>query len=85
MYVQFTSCVDGVKERYFISIQSTSWLFENSEFDSYDKNDMKKKLNDLVRLHKAIQEKLKQNHIQIKSKFLPWYLEKLSPPKHFIW
>ena len=35
---------------------------------------MKEKVNDLVRLHKAIQEKLKQNHIQIKSKFLPWYL-----------
>ena len=27
--------------------------------DSYDKNDMKKKVNDLVRLHKAMQEKLK--------------------------
>ena len=29
------------------------------ESDSYDKNDMKKKVNDLVRLHKAMQEKLK--------------------------
>ena len=27
--------------------------------DSYDKNDMKKKVNDLVRLHKAMQEKIK--------------------------
>ena len=27
--------------------------------DSYDKNDMKKKVNDLVRLHEAMQEKLK--------------------------
>ena len=27
--------------------------------DSYDKNDMKEKVNDLVRLHKAMQEKLK--------------------------
>ena len=27
--------------------------------DSYDKNDMKKKVNDLVRLHRAMQEKLK--------------------------
>ena len=47
---------------------------KDSESNYYDKNDMKEKVNDLVRLHKAIQEKLKQNHIQIKSKFLPWYL-----------
>ena len=33
--------------------------FKNSESDSYDKNDMKEKLNDFVRLHKAMQEKLK--------------------------
>ena len=31
----------------------------NSESDSYDKNDMQKKLNVLVRLHEAMQEKLK--------------------------
>ena len=31
----------------------------NSESDSYDKNDMKEKVNDLVRLHKVMQEKLK--------------------------
>ena len=34
-------------------------MFENSEPDSYDKNDMKEKVNDLVRLHKVMQEKLK--------------------------
>ena len=33
-------------------------MFENSEPDSHDKNDMKEKVNDLVRLHKAMQEKL---------------------------
>ena len=33
--------------------------FENSESDSYDKNDMKEKGNDLVRLHEPMQEKLK--------------------------
>ena len=32
---------------------------KDSESDSYDKNDMKKKVNDLVRLHRAMQEKLK--------------------------
>ena len=31
----------------------------NSESDSYDKNDMQEKVNTLVRLHKALQEKLK--------------------------
>ena len=40
-------------------MQSTSWLLKDSEFDSYDKNDMKEKVNDLVRLHEAMQEKLK--------------------------
>ena len=32
---------------------------KDSESDSYDKNDMKEKVNDLVRLHEAMQEKLK--------------------------
>ena len=31
----------------------------NSEFDSYDKNDMQKKVNVLVRLHETMQEKSK--------------------------
>ena len=31
----------------------------NSDLDSYDKNDMQKKVNVLVRLHKAMQEKSK--------------------------
>ena len=40
-------------------MQSTNWLFENTEFDFYNKNDIREKLNDLVRLHKTMQEKLK--------------------------
>ena len=32
---------------------------KDSESDSYDENDMEEKVNDLVRLHKAMQEKLK--------------------------
>ena len=32
---------------------------KDSESDSYNKNDMKEKVNDLVRLHEAMQEKLK--------------------------
>ena len=54
-----THIYENFKERYFRSIQSASWLFENSDSDSDDKNDTKKKVNNLVRLHKAMQEKLK--------------------------
>ena len=32
---------------------------KDSESDSYDKNYMKEKVNDLVRLHEVMQEKLK--------------------------
>ena len=32
---------------------------KDSESDSYDKNDMKETVNNWVRLHKTIQEKLK--------------------------
>ena len=32
---------------------------KDSESDSYDKKDMKEKVNDLIRLHEAMQEKLK--------------------------
>ena len=47
----------------------------NSESDSYDTNDIQKKLNALVRLHKVMQEKSETaHHIQNQSKFLHWYL-----------
>ena len=58
-YLSAYTIYENFKERYFRSIESTSWLFENSEFDSYDENYLKEKVNDLVRLHKAMQEKLK--------------------------
>ena len=35
-------------------------FFKNSKPDSCDKNDLKEKVNDLVRLHEAMQEKLKK-------------------------
>ena len=43
----------------------------NSEPDSYDKNDMLKKVNVLVRFGK---KNRKQHHIHNQSRFLPWYL-----------
>ena len=45
----------NISEAY--KVQVDCW--EDSESDSYDKNDMKEKVNDLVRLHEAMQEKLK--------------------------
>ena len=56
---QPTRIYENFKERYFKNIQSTNCLFENSWSDSYDEHDMKEKVNDLVRLHRALQEKLK--------------------------
>ena len=35
------------------------YCLKDSESDSYDKNDMKEKVNDQVRLHDAMQEELK--------------------------
>ena len=35
------------------------YCLKDSESDSYGKNDMKRKVNDLVRVHVAMQEKLK--------------------------
>ena len=47
---------------------------KDSESDSYDKNDMKEKANDLFRLHEAMQEKLKpvssSEQIQIPTLYL---------------
>ena len=63
IYWHFTSQLKHIyqnfKEHCFRSMQRTSWLFEKSEPHSYDKNDVKEKVSDLIRLHKAIQEKLK--------------------------
>ena len=44
----------NISETYKVQVD----CFKNSESDSYDKNDMKEKVNDLVRLHEAMQEKL---------------------------
>ena len=39
-----------ISEAYKVQIH----CWKDSETDSYDKNDVKEKVNDLVRLHKAI-------------------------------
>ena len=46
---------NNISEAYKVQVE----CLKDSESDSYDENDMEEKLNDLVRLHKAMQEKLK--------------------------
>ena len=55
---QLSRSYENFKEQYFRSIQSTSWLFKRLRV-WFLWNDMKKKVNDLVRLHEVMQEKLK--------------------------
>ena len=51
---------------------------KDPESDYYDKNDMKKKVNDLVRLKKAMQEKLKVASYSEKIQILTLVLDKWS-------
>ena len=46
---------NNISEAYKVQVD----CLKDSESDSYDKNDMKEKVNDLVRLHEVMQEKLK--------------------------
>ena len=45
----------NISEAYLVQVD----CLKDSDSDSYDQNDMKEKLNGLVRLHVAMQEKLK--------------------------
>ena len=45
----------NISEAYKVQVD----CLKDSESDSYDKNEMKEKLNDLVRLHEALQEDFK--------------------------
>ena len=47
--------MSNISEAYKVQVD----CLKDSESDSYHKNDIKDKLNDLVRLHKTIQENLK--------------------------
>ena len=50
----------------------------NLESDSYDKNDMQKKMNVLVRLHEAMAEKLKAASYSEQIQILSLVTDKLS-------
>ena len=45
----------NISEAYIVQVD----CLKDSESDSYDKNEMTEKLNDLVRLHEALQEDFK--------------------------
>ena len=55
LYVFMKTLKSNISEAYEVQVH----CLKDLESDSYDKNDMKEKVNDLVRLHKAMQEKLK--------------------------
>ena len=61
-----------ISEAYKVQVD----CLKDSESDSYDKSDMKEKVNNLVRLHKAMQEKSKaaSHSEQIPSTYLVWTL-----------
>ena len=59
MAFQLTRIYENFKEQYFRTYKVQVDCSKNSKFDSYDKNDMKEKVNNLVTLHEAMQEKLK--------------------------
>ena len=54
-YWQWIHWISNTKEAYKVQVD----YLKDSESDSYDKNTSKVKVNDLIRLHEAIQEKLK--------------------------
>ena len=60
----------NISEAYKVQVH----CLKDSKSDSYDKNDIKYKVNDLVRMHEAMPEKLKTVSYSEKSKFLLWYL-----------
>ena len=66
----------GILEAYKVQVDCLKIhsLFE----DSYDKNDMKEKVNGLVRLHKVMQEKLKAAAYSEQIQILPLVPDKWS-------
>ena len=53
------SITSDISEAYKVQVD----CLEDSESDSYDKNSMKEKANELVRLHDAMQKKIKNSII----------------------
>ena len=64
----------NISEAYKVQVD----CLKDSEPDSYDKNDMKEKVNDLVRLHKAMEQILKTASYSEKIQILTLVPEKWS-------
>ena len=57
-----------------------------SESDSYDKNVMKEKVTDLVRLHEAMQQKLKTVSYSEQIQILSWkYCSEFNAFEYLVW
>ena len=54
LHASMKTLKSNISEEYKVQVD----CLKDSESDSYDKNDMEEKVNDLVRLHKAMQEEL---------------------------
>ena len=65
---------ESISEAYEVQVD----CLKHSESDSYDKNDMEVKVNNLVRLHKAMQEKLKASSYSEQVQILPLVPDKCS-------
>ena len=64
----------NISEAYKVQVD----CLKDSESDSYDKNDIKEKLNDLVKLHETIQEELKTASYPEQIQLLTLVLDKWS-------
>ena len=58
----------NISEAYKVQVD----CLKDSESDSYDKNEMKEKMNDLLRLHEALQEELKIASYSEQIQILAW-------------
>ena len=56
---QLTCIYENFKEQYSEAQKAQEYCLNNSESDSHEKDDKQEKVNPLVRLHEAMQEKLK--------------------------
>ena len=68
----------NISEAYKVQVD----CLKDSESDSFDKNDMKEKVNDLVRLREAMQEKLKTGSYSEQTQILTLVFDKWSQMYH---
>ena len=74
LYAFMKTLKSNISDEYKVQVD----CLKDSESDSNDKNDMKEKLKDLVRLHEAMQEELKIVSYSKQVQILPLALDKWS-------